>query len=58
MKLELKFKENSQKLDMSFGQFQDVTDGGFERGRSTTRKRKNLIIYHDTDNRNVFGIFL
>jgi hypothetical protein len=32
MKLELSFKENSQKLDMSFGQFQDVTDGGFERG--------------------------
>jgi hypothetical protein len=32
MKLELKFKENNQTLDMNFGQFQDVTDGGFERG--------------------------
>jgi hypothetical protein len=32
MKLELSFKENNQKLDMGFGQFQNVTDGGFERG--------------------------
>lgn len=32
MKFELKFKENNQNLDMSFGQFQNVTDGGFERG--------------------------
>jgi hypothetical protein len=32
MKFELKFKENNQNLDMSFGQLQNVTDGGFERG--------------------------
>lgn len=32
MKLDLSFKENNQKLDMGFGQLQNVTDGGFERG--------------------------
>ena len=32
MKLKLKFKENNQTLDMAFGQFQDLGDGGYERG--------------------------
>ena len=32
MKLDLKFKENAQKLDLRFGQYQDLTDGGYERG--------------------------
>lgn len=32
MKLDLKFKENNQRLDLGFGQFQDLTDGGYERG--------------------------
>ena len=32
MKLDLKFQENAQKLDLRFGQYQDLTDGGYERG--------------------------
>lgn len=32
MKLDLKFKENNQRLDLKFGQFQALTDGGYERG--------------------------
>lgn len=32
MKLDLKFKENAQRLDLGFGQYQDLTDGGYERG--------------------------
>lgn len=32
MKLDLKFKENNQRLDLKFGQYQDLTDGGYERG--------------------------
>jgi flagellar biosynthesis/type III secretory pathway protein FliH len=32
MKLNLKFKENSQKFDLKFGQVQMVSDGGYERG--------------------------
>ncbi len=38
MKLDLKFKENSQKLDLKFGQFQDLTDGGYERGYAEGEK--------------------
>lgn len=34
MKLDLKFKENAQRLDLGFGQYQDLTDGGYERGYS------------------------
>jgi hypothetical protein len=32
MKLELKFKENKQRLELGFGQYQDLSDGGYERG--------------------------
>jgi hypothetical protein len=32
MKLNLKFKENKQILDLKFGQIQEVSDGGFDRG--------------------------
>ena len=32
MKLDLKFKENAQSLELGFGQYQDLTDGGYERG--------------------------
>lgn len=32
MKVDLKFKENAQSLDLGFGQYQDLTDGGYERG--------------------------
>lgn len=32
MKLDLKFKENAQRIDLGFGQYQDLSDGGFERG--------------------------
>jgi hypothetical protein len=34
MKLDLKFKENAQRLDLKFEQYQDLTDDGYERGYS------------------------
>ena len=32
MTLEMNFAENDQRLDMSFGEFQDFSDGGYDRG--------------------------
>jgi len=32
MKLDLQFSESDQKFNLNFGQYQDLTDGGFERG--------------------------
>ena len=32
MKLDLKFNEINQELKIDFGQLQDLTDGGYERG--------------------------
>lgn len=48
MKLDLKFKENAQRLDLGFGQYQDLTDGGYERGYAdgyADGKPKNGVEY-------------
>lgn len=45
MKLDLKFKENVQRLDLNFGQFQDLTDGGYERGYAAGYEKGNAEGY-------------
>ena len=47
MKLDLKFKENNQRLDLKFGQFQDLTDGGYERGYAAGYEKGNTEGYDD-----------
>ena len=32
MKIDLIFSENNQNIDMSFGEVNNISDGGFERG--------------------------
>lgn len=32
MKFDVKFEEKDQRFDVSFGEFQDISDGGYERG--------------------------
>lgn len=45
MKLDLKFKENAQSLELGFGQFQDLTDGGYERGYAAGYEDGNIEGY-------------
>ena len=46
MKFDLKFSENAQKLDLDFGQYQDLTDGGYERGYVDGKQAEKLEFWN------------
>ena len=43
MKLDLKFSENNKEFKLDFGQIQDLTDGGYERGYAAGKADEHKI---------------
>ena len=43
MKLDLKFSENNKEFKLNFGQIQDLTDGGYERGYAAGKADEHKI---------------